>query len=159
MIWIGLKELKQEDYYLNIHHNASLYFDGLTNGFLKCESLKMKTCKLINRVFSIEFVLCLVIYLKTKTYFGSKKNIFFKLRLHTCYLLSSCWGILLARSLVLGKEDTTKKLGMSSWNLARVWDVNGDITYLGGDVKVTWCIIRIVDETDEPASQGLNKHK
>ena len=51
MIWIGLKDLEREDYYLNIHHNASLYFDGLTNGFLKCETLKMKTCELINRVF------------------------------------------------------------------------------------------------------------
>ena len=40
-----------KDYSLNIHHNASLYSDGLTNGFLKCQSFKMKTCKLINRVF------------------------------------------------------------------------------------------------------------
>ena len=46
-----MKDLEREDYYLNIHHNASLYFDGLTNGFLKCETLKMKTCKLINLVF------------------------------------------------------------------------------------------------------------
>ena len=78
-----------KDYSLNIHHNASLYSDGLTNGFLKCQSLKMKTCKLINRAFFPR------IFLSSLEIFVQAADLFSSLYCRPSNMKKKCWKIIL----------------------------------------------------------------